>query len=401
MDLYVEEQEPEDDFALDFLESMEGIEDLRVQGRTAYPVSEILLLVLTAVISGSESWRQIQLFGAARIDYLRKFLPFENGIPSKSTIARVMSIILPAQFRLCLERWLQKIQASIVVDEVIAIDGKTLRRSFENGSDHSAMHLVCAFAVKSGLVLGERKVDEKSNEIKAIPDLLETLNLKGNIVTIDAMGTQREIARIISEKGGDYILALKANQPDLFEQVKTLMESEVGDKGSEYIATSFKDYDKGHGRIEVRKAWVCNRVDWLSGLEKWMGLKSIVMVESRRKKGDSESVEKRFYISSLNRDAEAHLNFIRSHWGIENSLHWVLDMSFREDESKVRNRTCCENLAIVRRMAVNLLRAASKSGRYKTDRGIKTLKLMSGWDPMKVLTHVLSMQPLERAKRKK
>jgi predicted transposase YbfD/YdcC len=284
-----------------------------------------------------------------------------------------MSVLNPEQLKQSLLEWVKCLQQ--VLKGVIAIDGKTVRRSFDRALGQNAIHIVSAFATDLQLTLGQEKVSEKSNEITAIPKLLELLDIAGTIVTIDAMGCQKSIAKKIREKGADYILALKGNHENLHEDIKLFLESEV-QKDSDKITASYKDVDKGHGRLETRNCYVSNQIAWLSGREEWKDLKTIVMLESSREIKNNIVSEKRFYISSLDADAELILQSIRAHWGVENKLHWVLDVTFREDDSRVRKDHAPENMSLIRRWTLNMLKTAQKTMK---DISIKGLRKKAGW----------------------
>ena len=315
----------------------------------------------------------VELFGRSKYDWLKRFLKLPNGIPSHDTFGRVFSLIDPAQFQRCFVDWVKGI-SELTQGEIIAIDGKTLRGSYDRSRRRSAIHMVSAWAQKNSLVLGQVKVADRSNEITAIPRLLSMLEVSGCIVTIDAMGCQKEIAAKIIESGADYALSVKKNQPQLYEDIAETFADSL-----ENISHNFSEtVDKGHGRIEIRKCWAISERDYLDYVNvngRWKNLSSIAMVESERRVDGETTVESRFYISSLPSDADRLLAATRGHWSIENSLHWVLDISFREDESRVREGNAPENLAVIRHMALNLL---------KQDRtvkaSIKGKRKRAGWD---------------------
>lgn len=339
----------EDFSSIAFLDFFTELEDPRIERHKLYPLNEILLTTLCAKICDSQSWEDIQDFGEAKIEFLRQYLPYKNGIPSHDTFARIFSLIDPKQFKTCFTEWMRGIQ--LQMSEVISIDGKTLRGSFDKGDDQKAIHMVSAFASNARLVLGQEKVSEKSNEITAIPKLLDTLFIKGGIVTIDAMGCQKSIAKKIREKEADYVLSLKGNHGDLHDDVKTYFEGV-----REIELEEAKECDKGHGRIEIRKCTVSRDIDWLTQKTEWKDLSCIIEIESVRIVREKETTEKRYYLSSLKTDARAVAKAIRSHWAIENSLHWVLDVTFNEDKSRIRKKNGPENMAIVRHTVLNLLR---------------------------------------------
>lgn len=332
-----------------FLDFFADLEDPRIDRHKLYPLDEILLTTLCAYICDAKSWEDIQEFGETRLDFLKKYLPYENGIPSHDTFARVFSLIDPKQFKRCFISWVQTLQ--VHTSEIINIDGKTLRGSFDKEDDQKAIHMVSAFASNSRLVLAQEKVEEKSNEITAIPNLLDLLFLKGAIVTIDAMGCQKSIAAKIREKGADYVLALKGNHGDLHDDVRTYFEG----VNRERLAI-YSDIDKGHGRIETRKCAVSTDTKWIEQHSLWRDLRCIIEIESIRLQAGEKSCEKRYYLSSMNGEPKEIAHAIRSHWSIENSLHWVLDVTFNEDKSRIRKKNGPENMAIIRHTALNLLR---------------------------------------------
>ena len=357
-----------------FQDCFGNLADPRVDRTKRYPLIEILFVVICGSICGADSWRDFTDFGKLKLPYLKKFYLFENGIPSKNTFARVLSAINAEQFKGKFLEWVKVIQLGL--QEVVAIDGKTLRRSFDKAIGQNAIHLVSAFATSLNLVLGQEKISEKSNEITAIPELLKILEIKGAIVTIDAMGCQKEIAHKIREQEADYLLALKGNQGTLHEDVKLFIETEVAKNKSEKI-NFHEEVDGSHGRIDTRRYFVSDKIDWLNQKKEWKDLKSIVMVESTRDFGDKVTTEKRFYITSLSPDPKNIAHAIRAHWAIENSLHWVLDVTFREDDSRVREKNAVENMGLVRKIVFNMLQCAKK--KFK-DMSIRRLRKNAGWD---------------------
>jgi predicted transposase YbfD/YdcC len=354
-----------------FLDYFDNIEDPRSDKGKLYSAHEILLITICGLICGAESWRDFVIFGNEKLEFFMEYLPFANGIPSKNTFCRFFASLKPEQFKKCFVEWVGSL--SLLKNEVIAIDGKRLCNSFDTLNNKSAIHMVSAFAAKTKLVLAQQKVDDKSNEITAIPKLLDLLDIKGNIVTIDAMGTQKEIATKIIENGGDYILALKGNHSILHEDVIDFFTDNMDNPQKNFKIA--KDVDCGHGRIEERNCFVTDKIDWLGEL-KFPGQKSIICINSSRTIGDITSTEKRYYISSLAANAEKINMATRDHWAVENCLHWSLDVTFNEDNSRIRNDNAAENIAMIRHTALNLLQI-SKS-KYKGT-SIKGLRKKAGW----------------------
>lgn len=360
-----------------FLNHFENLDDPRIDRKKLYPLDEILLTVLCGSICGAQSWRDFVLFGQEKQDFLLQFLPYKNGMPSKNTYARVLSSLAPEKFKACFIGWVQSFQKAL--GSMIAIDGKTLRKSFDKATDQSAIHMVSAFASDAKLVLGQQKVSGKSNEITAIPKLLDLLSLEGTTVTIDAMGTQKKIAAKIIDKKADYVLALKRNHSDLYKDVELFFSKEIKDKSSPHIIEKFEEFDKGHGRIEKRICYTSSELSWLDKREDWCGLESISMVESEVIKGGKRSYDRRYFISSLSADPRIISHAVRSHWSIENSLHWVLDVTLNEDNSRVRKDHAAENMAMIRHITLNMLQNTKKT--YK-DISLKALQKKAGWgDP--------------------
>jgi len=357
-----------------FLSYFDELEDPRIDRKKLYPLSEILFIVLCASICGAQSWRDFVTFGEEKLEYLRQFLALENGIPSKNTFSRVLSSLDPAQFKQCFITWMESFQRTI--KELIAIDGKTLRKSFDKASEQSAIHMVSAFASAAKLVLGQQKTEDKSNEITAIPKLLDLLSLENTIVSIDAMGTQKKIAQKIRQKGADYILALKGNHSTLHDDIRLFLSSEIGKSDNSKIAGHYQEYDKGHGRIEQRTCYVTDQLDWLEQRDEWCDLKTIAVIESRVTVGEKITTERRYFISSLSPNAEQIAQAVRSHWAIENSLHWILDVTLREDDSRVRKDHAPENMAMVRHIILNLLQKAKTQ--FK-EMSIRRLQKKAGW----------------------
>ena len=323
------------------------------------------------MISGAESWRDLVEYGKVKSSFLKQYFPYKHGIPSKNTFYRFFAALKPESFKTCFISWVKSLK--LVDNEVIAIDGKTLRHSFDKGKCQSAIHMVSAFAAKTGIVLGQEKVDDKSNEITAIPKLLDLLDIKGAIITIDAMGTQKKIAEQIINNGGDYILALKGNHATLHEEVAEFLQ----ENKDQVHCMKAQDIDCEHGRIETRNCVATEEIGWLDKL-KFPGQKSIFCIESVREINNVTTTESRYYISSLPANPVKLNSAIRNHWSVENCLHWVLDMTFNEDNSRIRLENAAENMAIIRHTVLNLLKLAKP--KFKKDMSLKGLRKKAGWD---------------------
>jgi len=357
------------------LEHFKHLEDPRAAHLVEHRLLDILALSICAVICGADSWVDIEHYGRAKEEWLRSFLPLPGGIPSHDTIARLFAALNPTALQECFLSWVKAV-ANLLPGEIIAIDGKTLRHSYDHGGGKGAIHMVSAWASQQRLVLGQLKVDEKSNEITAIPQLLKVLDLQGCIVTIDAMGAQKEIAHRIIEGGGDYVLSLKGNQGNLHEDVKQLFEWTRKTDFQGIAHEFYQTIDGGHGRIEIRRHWLLDGVEHLLDGTLWTGLQRVGLVESeRRLPGAEPTLERRYYLVSLEGQVERFAHAVRSHWGIENQVHWVLDVAFNEDASRIRKDHAPENLSLIRHLALNLLRQdTSAKG------GVKARRLKAGWD---------------------
>lgn len=342
----------------DLLSHFTDLEDPRVDRTKRYPLIEIIFLIISATISGCEGWKSIRDFGLLKLDWLRQFFPYDNGIPVDDTLARVMRKLDTKQFANCFTSWMQSI-AEKTDGDVIAIDGKTLRRSHDSSSNKSAIHMVSAWSSANGVVLGQEKTAEKSNEITAIPKLLNSLAIKGCIITIDAMGCQKEIAEKIIKDKANYLLALKGNQGNLHTEVSDFFTAAIEGNFKNINYDFHEEIDTGHGRIETRRAYAIEFKKYKKHLPagaNWKKLTTIVMVETIREGSDFKTNDRRFYISSCESCAKTLLNAARKHWGVENSLHWTLDVTFREDESRIRKEASPENYAIFRHIALNIIR---------------------------------------------
>lgn len=342
--------------ALVFLDYFNDLPDPRQQGKVVYPLGEVLLLCLLAVLAGAETFADIARFGEKKLSLLRRFLPFRDGTPAHDHLGDIFAVLDAETFQRCFVSWVAALTGAPA--DVIAIDGKTSRRAYQKKGAKEAIHMVSAFATRQRLVLGQTKVAEKSNEIIAIPKLLGMLAIEGAIVTIDAMGCQREIAKTIVDKKADYVLALKGNQGSLREDVEVFAAEQKANGFKDTKVTRHETIDGDHGRIETRTYTVIHDIAWLQKRHDWPGLKSVVIVESMREIGDRIERETRFYITSLVLAAHLIGPVIRSHWAVENSLHWVLDMIFRDDECRVRKDHAPANFTTLKHMAHNLLRKA-------------------------------------------
>jgi predicted transposase YbfD/YdcC len=355
------------------LDHFAALDDPRQAAKVLYPLPEILLLLLSATLAGADDCVEIELWGEEQLAFLRRLLPYRHGIPSHDTLTGVLAALDPALFKACFVSWVEGLREA--EPDLIAIDGKTSRRTHARGKGREPLHLVSAWAARQRLVLGQEAVSGKSNEITAIPLLLERLALKGALVTIDAIGTQVEIARTILTRGGDYLLALKANRPATFKDVEAFFADPPPDSIETCTTT-----DGDHGRIEVRRHAVCHDVAWLfsdrryPGEVVFPGLGMIGMVESETLREGKTSRERRYYLCSARLDAATFARAVRGHWGIENRLHWVLDVVFKDDLSRLRKGHAPENMAVVRHMATNLLHRA------KPTTSLKNRRKRAGWN---------------------
>lgn len=352
--------------AVVFLEHFRDIPDHRQSSKVVYPLDEVLLLSLLAVLAGAETFVDITRFGEAKLAFLRRFRPFAGGTPSHDHLGDIFATLDAEAFQRCFVGWVAALTGAPA--EVIAIDGKTVRRSFEKKAGKAAIHMVSAFAARQRLVLGQVKVAEKSNEIVAIPKLLDMLVIEGAIITIDAMGCQRDIAQKILDKGGDYVLALKGNQNSLHEDIKLFASEQKARNFYQTRVSQHSSTDGDHGRIETRKCTVIHDVAWLQERHKWPGLRGVVIIDSTREIETKISRETRFYITSCALVAEQVAAIIRSHWAIENSLHWTMDMVFRDDECRVRTDHAPANFTTIKHMAYNLIRKASSKDSLRVRR---------------------------------
>lgn len=371
-------ESPEEAFAalseaVAFLSHFKDLSDPRQPGKVIYRLDEVLLLCLLAVLAGAETFVDIALFGEKKLNLLRRFRPFRDGTPSHDQLGDIFATLDAVKFQHCFVSWVASLTGAAAA-EVIAIDGKTVRRSFQKKGAKAPIHMVSAFAARQRLVLGQVKVAEKSNEIVAIPALLDMLAIEGAIVSIDAMGCQRDIAEKILAKKADYVLALKGNQGSLREDVELFATEQKANGFKDTKVSRHQTVEGDHGRIETRTYTAFHDIDWLKERHDWPGLNGLVMVESTREIGDKIERETRFYITSLAWLADLLGPVIRSHWAIENSLHWVMDMIFRDDECRIRTAHAPANFTTLKHMAHNLIRKAPGKPSFRAKRKI------AAWD---------------------
>lgn len=373
-----------------FMQHFAAIEDPRIHNHNyRHHLSDILVITILGCICGADTWAEISEFGEAKADWLKTFLKLPNDIPSHDTFARVFSLMNPEVFQTCFCEWIQSLSVDIN-KEIIAIDGKTLRGSHHKTKGQKALHLVSAWAANNRILLGQMKTEEKSNEIEAIPKLLNMIDIKDSIVTIDAMGCQQTIAKQIVDQGANYVLSLKENQATLYQDVVSIFNKGEERQYKKMLNQRKLEKVHDHGRIETRRYTLISARDPLLFELRWPGLKGIGMVEVTRTINNQVERSKRFFITSLDQDMDGFMQAVRKHWHIEINLHWSLDVSFKEDLSRVRIGHAAENLAIVRRIALNLLKQEKTK-----KRGINCKRKRSGWDNkylLKVLTADLNMK---------
>jgi len=363
--------------ALPLFEQFAGLEDPRVERTRLHPLVSIVTIAVCAVIGGADTWDEIAAFGQAKAAWFATFLDLPHGIPSHDTFNRVFAALDAERFRECFLGWMRAV-ASVLPAQVVALDGKTVRRSHDRAAGHAAIHMVSAWASANHLVLGQVKVADKSNEITALPALLRQLALANCIVTIDAMGCQREIAPQLLNQEADYVLALKGNQGTLHQEVQDTFVHAQTTAFAGMAHTQAETVDQGHGRLERRQHWVMDDpayLAWLQERHHWPGLRAIGMVVAERRQDAKQTTETRYYLLSRPISAEAFGEAVRSHWSIENQMHWVLDMAFREDQCRIRQGVAAENVAVLRHIALNLLQQ-----HHATRLSLKAKRLRAGWD---------------------
>jgi len=341
---------------------------------------DILVISLCAAICDADGWDDFELFAEVKEPWFSTFLDLKHGVPGADTFRRVFSRLDPDAFERCFLQWMQSV-VELSGGKLVAIDGKSIRRSFDHGWDKSGMaHLVSLFVQSNGQVFTQIKTDGKGKEIEGILQVLGLVDLRGAVVTIDALGCQKQIVQTIVDRGGDYVIAVKSNQPTLHDSIRRNLDEMILEKFKGVDHDFIQEVDAGHGRIETRRVWTTNQIDWLKPREQWAGLKQIAVVEAvRQVMGGTTTTERRYYISSLDQvDAKFMAGAIRGHWSIENGLHHVLDVSFHEDESRIHQDHAAENVSRVRRMALNLLKG--KGGRFLKRASIRGRRKAAGWD---------------------
>jgi predicted transposase YbfD/YdcC len=364
------------------LEHFRELADPRIDRHKEHKLIDVLVIAICAILCGANDWVAVETFGKAKRAWFACFLELAHGIPSHDTFGRVFAVLSPESLQTCFLRWMQAV-AQVTAGQVVAIDGKTLRRSYDRRSAKAAIHMVSAWATHNRVVLGQLKTEEKSNEITAIPELLKVLDVSGCIVTIDAMGCQKAIAQQIVEQEADYVLALKPNHATLYAAVVQQFQEARHTTSEARTLQSYETEEQQHGRGEIRRHWTLEMPPDLVQQEAWAQLRCLGMVESERHLKGAVTIEQRYYITSLPNDVKQFAHAVRTHWGIENCVHWVLDVAFREDDSRIRLGHGPENFAVLRHIALNLLRQDTS-----TKLGIHNKRLKAGWDDAYLATLV-------------
>lgn len=368
------------------LTNLESLPDPRSPHRRQHRLVDLITIALCAVLSGADSWVEVADWGRVKEPWLRTFLDLPAGIASHDTFSRVFRLLDAGALETVLLDWVRSTLPPVVAGDVIAVDGKTLRRSHDRANGGTALHLISAWATETGVSLGQWAVPDHTNEISALPLVLQTVTLPGTVITLDAMGCQRDVAATITERGGHYVLALKGNQSQLHADVRDFFVDGLA-TGFAAPVDQAETHEKGHGRVEKRTCWSSDDPALLTYLDpdgRWAGLRSVALVQAERTLGAAKTTEQRFYLSSLPADAVRLNQIVRTHWQIENHLHWVLDTAFDEDQCRVRMGEGAHNLALLRRVAVSLLKRDTKA-----KVGIKGKRLKAGWDEQYLL-HILT-----------
>ncbi len=366
------------------LDHFTNLTDPRIDRTKDHKLIDIIAIEICGMLCGADNWVAMEQYGHAKKEWLKQFLELPNGIPSHDTISRVFARLDPKEFEQCFRDWVKTI-SELIPGEIISIDGKTVKHSGSKSQGKKAIHIVNAWACEQRLVLAQVKVKNKSNEITAIPELIEVLELSGCLVTIDAIGTQTKIARLIQDNGADYCLTLKENQPNLFQEVVNLFDQAEATDWSGVEHDFHRTINKGHGRTEIRRHWTMPVTELFFDESKWAGLQSVGLIESVRKIDGETTTNKRYYLNSFSSEAQVLAHAVRSHWGVENNVHWILDVAFKEDDCPVHSDHAPENLSQLRKMSLNLL------SREKTAKvGVANKRLKAAWDN-KYLAKVLGL----------
>ena len=362
------------DISYNILDYFDKLPDPRLDHNKQHKLTDVVFIALCAIICGCNNWAETERYGNKKIAWFRKKLKLANGIPSHDTFGRVFSIIDPDHFSACLAGWMKSLQRT-TRGKLVAIDGKTARCSHDRKNGKSPLHMVSAWVQENSLVLGQIAVDSKTNEIKAIPELLDLIDIEGRIVSIDAMGCQRKIASKIAEKQADYVFSLKGNQSTMHNEVALFLNDAKANDFRDVPHDSFTTVEKDHGRIEKREYRITSDIDWFADKADWKNLKSFGMVTAHRTIGETTTVETRFFITSLPAEAKLFAEAVRGHWSVENQLHWTLDVVFREDDSRIRKDNGPANFAILLRLALTLCKQ-EKTAKI----GVHGKRLSAGWD---------------------